>query len=110
MEGDTASWLTAGGLSAAWVIREVWGAFRERKKNRTETDANIDLLTGLVERVKMLESSQSTLTTRLDEEIRLRMQAQEDAHRLRLRVLTLESAMRQIGAVIPPEPSAVTHG
>lgn len=45
------------------------------------------------------------MTAQLHEEVRLRMTAEEEAHRLRLRVITLEAAMRQIGAVIPPEPS-----
>jgi len=60
-------------------------------------------LNGLVQRVKSLEESQAATTLQLAEEIKLRMTAQEDAHRLRLRVMTLESAMRQVGAVIPPE-------
>jgi hypothetical protein len=33
----------------------------------------------------------------------LRRRAEEEAHRLRLRVQTLESALRRLGAVIPPE-------
>jgi hypothetical protein len=103
MDGDSAPWWMAGGISAFWIVRETWGAILSRKKERTETDANIDLLNGLVSRVKSLEESQATMTARLEQEIQLRMTAQEDAHKLRLRVMTLESAMRQIGAVIPPE-------
>lgn len=103
MEPTSAPWWLAGSAVALWIVRETWGAVLARRKNRTETDANVDLVRGLAERVKALEESQTRLTTRLDEEIKLRMQAQEDAHRLRLRVLTLEAAMRQIGAVIPPQ-------
>lgn len=84
--------------------------FLARKKERTETDANVELLNqlreGLLsqgERIKSMEDGQERLGRRLEEEIALRMKAQEEAHRLRLRVQTLESAMRQIGAVIPPD-------
>ncbi|KRA74255.1 hypothetical protein ASD78_12235 [Lysobacter sp. Root667] len=101
---ETAPWWMAGGLAAFWIVRETWGAVLSRKKERTETDANIDLLTGLVSRVKSLEEAQAAMTSQLHEEVRLRMTAEEEAHRLRLRVITLESAMRGIGAVIPEDP------
>ena len=103
---ETAPWWAAGGAFALWATREIWGVVASRRKDRTETDANVELLNGLVQRVKSLEESQASLDSRLAEEMRLRMTAQEEAHRLRLRVMTLESAMRQIGAVIPPEPHA----
>jgi len=99
----TAPWWAAGGAFALWAAREIWGVVATRRKDRTETDANVDLLNGLVQRVKFLEESQAATTTQLTEEIKLRMTAQEEAHRLRLRVMSLESAMRQVGAVIRPE-------
>jgi len=102
MTEETVPWWMAGGLAAFWVPRETWGALLSRNE-RTETDANVDLLNGLVQRVKSLEESQAATTLQLAEEISLRMTAQEEAHRLRLRVMSLESAMRQVGAVIPPE-------
>lgn len=104
MTEETVPWWMAGSLAAFWIARETWGALLSRRKERTETDANVDLLNGLVERVKTLESSLTDMSKRLEDEVRLRMQAQEEAHKLRLRVMTLESAMRQVGAVIPPEP------
>ena len=103
MDEATAPWWMAGSVAAAWIIKETWSAFLSRRKDRTETDANIELLRGLVERVQFLETSQAAMGQQLDQEIKLRMSAQEEAHRLRLRVLTLESAMRSIGAVIPEE-------
>ncbi len=103
MTEETVPWWMAGSLAAFWIARETWGALLSRRKERTETDANVDLLNGLVERVKTLESSLTDMSKRLEDEVRLRMQAQEEAHKLRLRVMTLESAMRQVGAVIPPE-------
>ena len=99
----TAPWWAAGGACALWAAREIWGVVATRRKDRTETDANVDLLNGLVQRVKSLEESQAATTAQLTEGIKLRMTAQEEAHRLRLRVMSLESAMRQVGAVIPPE-------
>lgn len=100
---ETAPWWVAGTAVAAWVLRETWGAVLARKKDRTETDANVTLVQGLTERIQRLEAAQVEMTERLEKEIRLRMDAQEEAHRLRLRVMSLESAMRSIGAVIPPE-------
>jgi hypothetical protein len=107
MDGDptTAPWWVAGGAFSLWATREIWGVLATRRKDRTETDANVDLLNGLVSRVKSLEESQAATTAQLTQEISLRMAAQEEAHKLRLRVMTLESAMRQVGAVIPPEPT-----
>lgn len=108
--GEGAPWWLAGSLFAAWIVREMWAAIVSRTKNRHETDANIDLLTQLREglstmgaRVQTMEGVQAKLSQRLDEEIAARMKAQEEAHRLRLRVQTLESTLKGLGAVIPPE-------
>lgn len=43
------------------------------------TDANVDLLNGLVQRVNSLEESQAATTLQLAEEIKLHMTAQEEA-------------------------------
>lgn len=100
---ETAPWWTAGSLFAGALGMKAVDWILSRRKERTETDANVTLIGGLTERIERLEASQARVTAQLDEEVRLRMAAQEEAHRLRLRVLTLEAAMRQIGAVIPPE-------
>lgn len=109
-DGGGAPWWLAGGAVALWLLRETWGALLSRRKERTETDANVELLNSLrdglaalSERIRHMEEEQKTLRSRLDEEIALRMKAQEEAHVLRLRVATLENAMRKVGAVIPPE-------
>jgi len=106
MDGDptNAPWWAAGGAFALWVVREIWGVINSRKKERTETDANVTLVSGLTERIDRLEQSQARMGTQLDEEIKLRREAQEEAHRLRMRVQTLEGLLRGLGAVIPPEP------
>ena len=105
MDGDPsiAPWWMAGGALAAAIVLKSFDWFIGRKKDRTETDANVALVGGLTERIERLENSQARMTAQLDEEIRLRQAAQEEAHRLRLRVITLESAMRSVGAVIPME-------
>lgn len=105
MDGDPSSapWWAAGGAFALWATREIWGVVASRRKERTETDANVALVGGLTERIERLEASQARVTAQLDEEIKLRQAAQEEAHRLRMRVMTLESVIRGLGAVIPPE-------
>ena len=112
--GQTAPWWLAGGAAALWAAREFIGAVLSRKKNRTETDANVELivqlrdgLSAMGERMRVMEEAQARMGLRLDEEIALRMRAQEDAHRLRLRVQTLEATLRHLGAVIPPEDHAL---
>ena len=99
----TAPWWAAGGLFAMWAVREIWAVLRTRNKDIAENAANVDLLNGLAARVNSLEEAQAVTNAQLADEMRLRMTAQEEAHRLRLRILTLESALRQLGAVIPPE-------
>jgi len=108
--GEGAPWWAAGTLFAAWIAREIWSALSSRTRNRAETDANVELLgqlregmNSMGERIKVMEEVQNKMSIRLEQEIQLRMTAQEEAHRLRLRVQTLESAMRGVGAVIPPD-------
>lgn len=91
-----------GGL-AAWLTRELWGAILTRRKDKAETAANITLVTGLAERVSILEKSQIAMEERMQAEIKDRMAAQELAHKLKLRVNTLESILKGLGAVIPEE-------
>lgn len=109
-DGQGAPWWAAGGLFALWLAREAWGALKTRRKERTETDANVELINALRagldrqgQRITAMEEAQARMAQRLDEEIKLRMEAQEEAHRLRLRVQSLESALRGMGAVIPPD-------
>src|SRR5690606_17878244 len=75
---ETAPWWAAGGAFALWATREIWGVVASRRKDRAETDANIDLVTGLAARVKSLEESQGSITAQLNEEIQLRRAAQEE--------------------------------
>lgn len=98
-----APWWAATTLFAGALGMKAVDFLLARRKERTETDANVQLLEGLVQRVRSLEESHARTTAKLEEEVRLRMQAQEEAHRLRMRILTLEAAMRAVGAVIPEE-------
>lgn len=110
IEGQGAPWWAVGGLFTMWAVRELWAAIRERRVKRTETDANVELIEALRAgldrqgaRITAMEEAHGRMAQRLDEEIKLRMEAQEEAHRLRLRVMALEAALRGMGAVIPPD-------
>lgn len=114
MDGSTggAPWWVAGSLVAGALAMKAFDWILARRKERTETDANVVLLEQLREglraqgdRIKSMEDEMGGLRARLDEEIKLRMAAEEAAHKLRLRVISLESALRQLGAVIPPDPT-----
>ncbi len=96
-------WWMAGSLLAGAVVMKVIDWWLSRKKDRTETDANVVLIAGLSSRIEALEAAQVRMGQTLQEEMKLRMAAQEEAHRLRLRVMTLEAALRGLGAVIPPD-------
>lgn len=100
MDGSTG---IAGGAIAGAVVMKIIDWWLGRKKERTETDANVTLVAGLSSRVEALESAQVRMGQTLAEEMKQRMAAQEEAHRLRLRVMTLEAALRGLGAVIPPD-------
>jgi hypothetical protein len=103
MEETTAPWWLAGGAAALWIAREFIGAVLSRKQDKAEADGSVALIAGLTARVEGLEASQLKLGQQLADEMKLRMAAQEEAHRLRLRVLSLEASLRGLGAVIPPE-------
>ena len=98
---NVAPWWLAGSAVALWLVRETWGAFLSRRKERTETDANIGLIDGLSKRVGELEIRVLTQDQRLQQEFDGRLRAQEEASRLRIRILQLESALRGLGVVIP---------
>lgn len=107
---EGAPWWAVGGVFSMWAVRELWAAIRERRIRRSEADANVELINSLREgldrqgkRISLMEEAHGRIALRLDEEIKLRMEAQEEAHRLKLRVQTLESEMRRLGVVIPPD-------
>lgn len=98
---DGAPWWLAGSVVAFWVVRETWGALLSRRKERTETDANVALVEGLAKRVETLENRLSTQDQRLQQEVDMRLRAQEEASVLRMRIRQLESILRGLGAIIP---------
>ncbi|WP_240796966.1 hypothetical protein [Stenotrophomonas maltophilia] len=63
----------------------------------------MDLIKGLSDRVQTLEQRVTQQDERLQTEMELRLRAQEEASALRTRVRQLESTLRGLGAVIPPE-------
>lgn len=89
-----------GGM-VLWLARELWGAVINRKKEKTETEANVTLVKGLTERIESLEKSIGLLESRLTEEMRVRMDAQEENHKMKMRIGTLEHTLRGLGATIP---------
>lgn len=89
-----------GGLTL-WLGRELWGAILNRRKDKTETQANITLVNGLAQRVELLEASLLGMEKRLSEEVHRRMEAQQEAHLLRLRVGSLEHMLKGLGVVLP---------
>ena len=102
--------LLAGGALAGAVVMKVIDWFLGSRKSAAETNVNLDLLNQqrealrtLSERVQAMADEQAELRTRLEMEIKLRQDTQEGAHKLRMRVQTLESEMRRLGVVIPPE-------
>lgn len=99
--GEGAPWWLAGSFLAFWIVRETWGAMLSRRKERTETDANVQLVEGLSKRVEALENRLTTQDQRLQQEVDMRLRAQEEASKLRMRILQLESVLRGLGAVIP---------
>lgn len=103
----TGPWWAAGSVVALWLLRETWTAFLSRRKDRTETDANVELIKGLSERIGSLEQRVSAQDERLQAEMMMRLKAQEEASALRMRVRQLESTLRGLGAVIPPEDPVV---
>ncbi|HGM5918292.1 TPA: hypothetical protein ACKP5X_000555 [Stenotrophomonas maltophilia] len=103
----TAPWWAAGSVVALWMLRETWTAFLSRRKERTETDANVELIRGLSDRVSFLDQRVTAQDERLQAEMLLRLRAQEEASALRTRVRQLESTLRSLGAVIPPEDPVV---
>jgi len=101
-------WWAAGSVVALWVLRETWSAILTWRKDRAEAGANVNLITGLTERVASLELRVIAQDERIQREMDMRLRAQEESSALRQRVLLLESTLRQLGAVIPPgEPAVV---
>ena len=101
--GDIGPGAVAAGAALLWMAREFIGALINRKQDKAEAEGNIALITGLTARIESLEKSHAALGQKLEEEVRLRMAAQEEAHTLRMRVRTLEASLRGLGAVLPPE-------
>lgn len=99
-QGSVPSGVLYGGM-VLWLARELWGAVINRKKEKTETEANVTLVKGLTERIEGLEKSITTLEGRLTEEMRVRMDAQEENHQMKMRISTLEHTLRGLGATIP---------
>lgn len=113
--GVSGTELIGFGLGGAAVLKMAWDWWANRRlaaaqAAATEADASgkTGLIGALEDRIRANEERQNAqearireLVTRLDEEINLRHQAQEENLRLRLRVTELEFAIRQLGGNVP---------
>lgn len=108
----------AGGVGLAWIVREVWAAFRNRKTEAAQSAAAMADATGktaLIEaleaRIAASEARQNAqeqriaqLEQRIAEEINLRLQAQEEVFRLRMRLQACEAEIHRLGGTVPVVP------
>jgi hypothetical protein len=106
----------AGFLGMSWLVRELVGYFRNKKvvdAQAEEKIASAEGKTGLIEaleqRIAASEARQkqqdlriSGLEERIAKEIDLRLAAQIENGKLKMRVAELEYAIKQIGGAVPP--------
>jgi hypothetical protein len=86
----------AGG--AIWWIRNRPAQEASDSKDR----ADGEIFRRLTDRINALEARQSVLEERIAEEMKLRLSAQEETARMKVRILTLEHTLELAGVPIPP--------
>lgn len=65
--------------------------------------AHADLVQHLTARIASLETRQAELERRLSEEMQMRLDAQEQVFRLRLRLQACEDEIRRLGGTVPDD-------
>lgn len=97
----SAPWWLAGSAIAGGIVIKTLDWWLGRRVNRADenlsvTQANSEsaLIQSLHDRIASLEARQAQLEHRLTEEIQMRLQAQEEVMRMRLRIMQLEAALR----------------
>lgn len=81
-----------------WWIRNKPAQAASDHKDR----ADGEIFKRLTDRIVALESRQSVLEERIAEEMQLRLRAQEETARMKVRILTLEHALKLNNIPVPP--------
>lgn len=108
---DAATSLKMGGSAiGAILLMKAVDYFMNRRANRAQENqliAAADGSAGLIEklntRIIALESRQTDLESRLNEEVEKRLKAQEEVSRLRQRIAVFTAVMRHHKIDVPPE-------
>jgi hypothetical protein len=100
---ETTPWWMAGSVVATTITMKGWDWFQQRRSLRAAEGGAAALIEGLTERVEQLQARVTALDERLAQEIKARIEAQEQAAMLRVRIRILEHALRQSGIVVPPD-------
>lgn len=104
-------WGTIGaGIAMAITSAVTWYVTRHRRN--AEAEGHITervghqtvsaMLAAQNERLEVLERRVTEQDSRIQKELELRLKAQEEASRLRIRVDQLEAVLRGMGATVPP--------
>lgn len=100
---DYSTWtLPAGGIGGILLVK-AWDWWLSRKSSRAAENSNAALLDGMAEQMQRTNARLSAIDERLTQEIKARIQAQEDAAMLRVRIRILEHVLRTHGITMPPE-------
>lgn len=109
MSEMSAPWWLAGSAIGGAIVLKVTEWFLQRKSSSAAENASAALINGLSTRITALEGKIGALETRVTEEVRLRLIAQEEQSRLQGRISVLVQVLHANGIEIPPEPPRPQH-
>ena len=94
---------TLGAGLAALVGGVIWWIRNKPAQNASDQKDRADgeIFRRLTDRVNALEARQAVLEERIAEEMALRLRAQEETARMKVRIYTLEHALKTNGLPIP---------
>lgn len=95
MDETGVAWATGGGI-LAWLGQAAWNKFFS-----SEAKANDALVVQLSERITAQEGRMTALETGLDEERRLRREAETKVYELRMQIMRLEFELKKHGIEVP---------
>lgn len=102
-------WMAGSAIAGAIVLKVIEWFLGRRRDSAAESVAlaqargEVTLVDALKARVTTLEARQAELEHRLTREMELRLRAQEEVTRLRLRVLQLEAVLRAHRIEVPAD-------